>query len=56
MKKQVDPMREQRELMRLNKAANRPKSAYYLLFAMIVLTVIYIVDEITSNMNSAMQP
>ena len=48
--------REQRELLRLNREAQRPKGAYYLLFAMIVLTVIYIVDEITSNVNSAMQP
>ena len=47
---------EQRELARLNREAMRPKAAHYLLFAMIVLTVIYIVDEITSNMNSAMQP
>ena len=49
-------MREQRELLRLNREAQRPKSAFYLLFVMIVLTVIYIVDEITSNMNSSMQP
>ena len=49
-------MREQRELLRLNREAQRPKGALYLLFVMIVLTVIYIVDEITSNMNSSMQP
>ncbi len=48
--------REQRELLRLNREAQRPKGAYYLLFAMIVLTIIYIVDEITSNVNTAMQP
>ena len=48
--------KEQKELARLNLEAARPKGAYYLLLAMIVLTVIYIVDEITSNMNSAMQP
>ena len=56
MKNQNDPVREQRELMRLQREVQRPKGAYYLLFTMIVLTVIYIVDEITSNMNSAMQP
>ena len=56
MKKQNDPMREQRELRRLEREAQRPKGAYYLLFTMIVLTIIYIVDEITSNVNSAMQP
>lgn len=48
--------RERKELLRLNREAQRPKGAYYLLFAMIVLTIIYIVDEITSNMNAAMQP
>ena len=56
MKKQTDIARETRELQRLDREANRPKGAFYLLFAMIMLTVIYIVDEITSNMNSAMQP
>ena len=54
--KSIDPAREKRELMRLNREAQRPKGAYYLLFLMIVLTIIYIVDEITSNVNSAMQP
>ena len=49
-------MREQRELLRLNREAQRPRGALYLLFVMIVLTIIYIVDEITSNMNSSMQP
>ncbi len=48
--------RERRELARLNRETARPKGALYLLFVMIVLTVIYVVDEITSNVNSAMQP
>lgn len=48
--------REMRELKRLDDAALRPKTAHYLLFVMIVLTIVYIVDEITSNMNAAMQP
>ena len=56
MKKEIDPAKAQRELRRLDAQARRPKSAHYLLFAMIVLTIIYIVDEITSNMNAAMQP
>jgi len=56
LKPEANAIREQRELARLNKAAQRHKGAHYLLFAMIVLTIIYIVDEITSNMNSAMQP
>ena len=51
-----NPLKEQRELARLDREASRPKGAYYLLFVMIVLTVVYIVDEITSNVNAAMQP
>jgi MFS family permease len=54
--KTIDSAREQKELLRLDREARRPKGAYYLLFLMIVLTIIYIVDEITSNMNSSMQP
>lgn len=54
--KTIDSAREQKELMRLDREARSPKGAYYLLFLMIVLTIIYIVDEITSNMNSSMQP
>ena len=49
-------IREKRELERLDRAAALPKAAHYLLFVMIVLTIVYIVDEITSNMNAAMQP
>ena len=48
--------REQRELARLNRQAALPRSGLYLLFVMVVLTVVYIVDEITSNVNAAMQP
>ena len=48
--------KERRELERLDRAAARPRGAYYLLFVMVVLTVIYVVDEITSNVNASMQP
>ena len=48
--------KERRELERLDYEAGRARPARYLLFVMIVLTVIYIVDEITSNINAAMQP
>jgi len=48
--------RESRELERLKAQAAKPKAGRYLLFVMIVLTIIYVVDEITSNMNAAMQP
>ncbi len=48
--------REARELARLRKQAALPKAGMYLLFVMVVLTIVYVVDEITSNMNAAMQP
>ena len=48
--------KKKRELERLNKQATFHVTAGYLGFAMVVLTIIYVVDEITSNMNAAMQP
>lgn len=48
--------KEQRELARLRLESSRPRGAYYLLFVMLVLTIVYVVDEITSNVNAAMQP
>ena len=48
--------KELRQLQRLDREAGLPRSAAYLLFVMVVLTIIYVVDEITSNMNAAMQP
>ena len=48
--------REARELERLKKLAGLKKPAAFMLITMIVLTIVYIVDEITSNMNSTMQP
>ncbi len=48
--------RKQKELERLTKLSQLKKPAGYMLLVMIVLTVVYIVDEITSNMNSTMQP
>ena len=56
MKEQLKLARESRELMRLENEAKRHRGKFYLLFAMVMLTVIYIVDEITSNVNAAMQP
>lgn len=55
MKRTIEE-KEAAELSRLKKAAGIPKPAFYLGMVMIVLTIVYIVDEITSNMNSAMQP
>lgn len=48
--------KEQKQLIRLRAEAARPKPLHYIGIAMILLTIVYIVDEITSNMNSAMQP
>ena len=48
--------KETKELERLKKQSTVPAAGKYLLFVMIVLTVVYVVDEITSNMNAAMQP
>ena len=48
--------KELRQLSRLQAEAARKKPLHYIGFAMVVLTIIYIVDEITSNMNAAMQP
>ncbi len=44
------------QLEKLRREAQRPRTGRYLLFVMTVLTIIYVVDEITSNMNAAMQP
>ncbi|MBQ1546897.1 MAG: hypothetical protein IIZ61_00745, partial [Lachnospiraceae bacterium] len=48
--------KERKELLKLDKIAEKKLPAHYLLIVMIVLTIIYVVDEITSNMNAAMQP
>ena len=44
------------ELARITRMLEAPKPAHYLAFVMTVLTIIYIVDELTSNVNGAMQP
>ncbi len=54
--KTINEEKEQRELSRLRRIAAAPKPVYYMALIMVVLTIVYIVDEITSNMNSAMQP
>ena len=48
--------KEARELARLKRLQAAHKPAFYLGLVMVVLTIVYIVDEITSNMNSTMQP
>lgn len=48
--------REAKELQKWERIRTKPKPAHYFGILIVVLTVIYIVDEITSNINSAMQP
>lgn len=48
--------RENRQRERLLKEQNKKEGKYYLFYLVFVLTIIYIVDEIASNMNSTMQP
>lgn len=62
MKKQVSEKRlaakrekEQKELKKRLKALEKPVTGAYFPFLIIVLTIVYIVDEITSSMPSAMQ-
>ncbi|MBQ7077558.1 MAG: MFS transporter [Lachnospiraceae bacterium] len=54
--KETKKEREARELERLQHIAKMKKPMFYMGITMIVLTIVYVVDEITSNMNSAMQP
>ena len=56
MLKEGSKEREAKELAKLKKLAARPNPVFYMALVMVVLTIIYIVDEITSNMNAAMQP
>ena len=51
-------MNTEREKKQLEKllAERRPRPIHYMGIAMLLLTIVYIVDEITSNMNSSMQP
>jgi MFS family permease len=48
--------RDQKELARWQKEKARPKHAGYLWYLMLVLTLVYIVDEVATNLNSTMQP
>ena len=48
--------RESKQLAKLKAAAARKKPLHYIGLAIILLTIVYVVDEITSNMNSSMQP
>ncbi len=47
--------REQKELLRRRKELDRPSPKGYLVYLLVVLSIVYIVDEITSAMGSSMQ-
>ncbi|MCR4781471.1 MAG: MFS transporter [Lachnospiraceae bacterium] len=49
-------MNERRELKHLLKERAKKNGKYYLIGLFFLLTAIYVVDEIASNINSAMQP
>ena len=54
-KKQLRHTREARELSRRQKELSRKTPKGYLVYLLVVLSIVYIVDEITSAMGSAMQ-
>ena len=47
--------KEQKELQRRIKEYEKPVTGKYLWFLMIVLAIVYIVDEVTSNLPSSLQ-
>ena len=48
--------KELRQLSKLKAEAGRKKPLHYVGIAIFLLTIVYVVDEITSNINAAMQP
>jgi predicted nucleic acid-binding Zn ribbon protein len=46
----------QKELAKWQKEKARPKRSFYLWYLMLILTLVYIVDEVATNLNSTMQP
>ena len=47
--------REERELVRRRKQLNKKKPAGYLVYLLVVLSIVYIVDEVTSAIGTSMQ-
>ena len=47
--------REERELLRRKKQLDKKKPAGYLIYLLVVLSIVYIVDEVTSAMGTSMQ-
>ncbi len=54
-KRTVRKRREEKELARRTKELGRKKPKGYLVYLLVVLSIVYIVDEITSAMGSSMQ-
>ncbi len=50
MKKERNKAKEQKELARLEKAASKKKNRFYLFYMLLILALIYIVDEISTNL------
>lgn len=48
--------RDQKELRKWQKEKARPQKKTYLWYLMFVLTLVYIVDEVATNLNSTVQP
>jgi MFS family permease len=48
--------RDAKELIKWQKQKARPKKSGYLWYLMLILTLVYIVDEVATNLNSTMQP
>ncbi|MBR6395935.1 MAG: MFS transporter, partial [Lachnospiraceae bacterium] len=48
--------KELKQLSKLKAEAARKKPLHYVGIAVVLLTIVYVVDEITSNMNASMQP
>jgi MFS family permease len=45
-----------KELAKWQKEKARPKRKTYLWYLMLILTLVYIIDEVATNLNSTMQP
>lgn len=48
--------KDQKELAKWRKEKARPKHSFYLWYLLLILTLVYIVDEVATNLNSTMQP
>ena len=56
MKTEKAETKKNRQISRLEKIAAKPQIGGLFVFLMVLLVIVYIVDEVTSNMTSTMQP